>query len=189
MPWNSQGGGGWHGGRRPRARGAAVPAAAGSSRPTSRSCCAAARSRSRACFPAAAAGIGGRRGIVLVAVAVVALWLASGFYRGPAGRAGRGAALRQATTARPAGPATTTCRRRSRRSSRPQVTRVNRIEIGFRSAGQPGTPADGAVRDVPEEALMLTGDENIIDINFVVLWRINDAADVPVQHPRSRRTP
>ena len=28
-------------------------------------------------------------------------------------------------------------------------------------------------RDVPEESLMLTGDENIVDINFTVLWRIN----------------
>ena len=52
------------------------------------------------------------------------------------------------------------------------VTRVNRVEIGFRSAGQPtaGRTA-GSARDVSDEALMLTGDENIIDINFVVLWR------------------
>jgi membrane protease subunit HflK len=54
----------------------------------------------------------------------------------------------------------------------PQVTRVNRIEIGFRS----GQGAGGS-RQLPEEALMLTGDENIIDINYVVLWRINNAAD------------
>jgi membrane protease subunit HflK len=31
-------------------------------------------------------------------------------------------------------------------------------------------------REVPEEALMLTGDENIVDINFVVFWRISDPA-------------
>jgi membrane protease subunit HflK len=54
----------------------------------------------------------------------------------------------------------------------PQVTRVNRIEIGFRS-GQ----AAGQGRQLTEEALMLTGDENIIDINYVVLWRINNAAE------------
>ena len=48
------------------------------------------------------------------------------------------------------------------------VTRVNRVEVGFRSAGQPTGGADGAAaRDVSDEALMLTGDENIIDINFV----------------------
>ena len=32
----------------------------------------------------------------------------------------------------------------------------------------------GSGRAVPEESLMLTGDENIIDINFAVFWRIND---------------
>ena len=32
-------------------------------------------------------------------------------------------------------------------------------------------------RDVVEESLMLTGDENIIDIDFVVRWRIRDAGD------------
>jgi modulator of FtsH protease HflK len=31
------------------------------------------------------------------------------------------------------------------------------------------------VRDVPEESLMLTGDENIVDVDFVVFWRIKDA--------------
>jgi membrane protease subunit HflK len=53
----------------------------------------------------------------------------------------------------------------------PKVTQQNIIEIGMRSAG--GT-ARGA-RVVPEESLMLTGDENIVDINFVVFWRIKDA--------------
>ena len=33
----------------------------------------------------------------------------------------------------------------------------------------------GSVRDVPEESLMLTGDENIIDVEFTVFWVINDA--------------
>lgn len=55
----------------------------------------------------------------------------------------------------------------------PQVTRVNRVEVGFRSASQTGR---SSAREVDDEALMLTGDENIVDINFVVLWKINDAA-------------
>jgi len=29
-----------------------------------------------------------------------------------------------------------------------------------------------SIRDVPEESLMLTGDENIVDVDFTVLWRI-----------------
>ena len=28
------------------------------------------------------------------------------------------------------------------------------------------------VREVPEESLMLTGDENIVDVNFSVLWKV-----------------
>jgi membrane protease subunit HflK len=53
----------------------------------------------------------------------------------------------------------------------PKVTRQNIIEIGMRTAlgGRSGS------RDVPEESLMLTGDENIVDVDFVVYWRIKDA--------------
>ena len=54
----------------------------------------------------------------------------------------------------------------------PSVTRVNRTEIGYRS-GESRT--SGGAR--PEEALMLTGDENIIDINFTVFWVIKNAQD------------
>ena len=56
---------------------------------------------------------------------------------------------------------------------KPQVTRVNRIDIGFNSG--PNTRGQTQTRDVPEESLMLTGDENIIDIDFTVLWRVADA--------------
>ncbi len=39
----------------------------------------------------------------------------------------------------------------------------------------PGGRPDAAVRDERAESLMLTGDENIVDIDFVVFWRIKDA--------------
>ncbi len=56
----------------------------------------------------------------------------------------------------------------------PKVTRQNIIEVGMRSGvGTRGLA--GGVRDVPEESLMLTGDENIVDVDFVVFWRIKDA--------------
>ena len=61
----------------------------------------------------------------------------------------------------------------------PPVTNVNRVEVGLRaSQGSSvfGSSTSSVVRDVPEESLMLTGDENIIDVDFVVLWRIKDAA-------------
>jgi len=60
----------------------------------------------------------------------------------------------------------------------PKVTRVNRIEIGMRgSSATDGRETSGAIRDVPEESLMLTGDENIVDVDFVVFWQIKNAAD------------
>jgi len=56
----------------------------------------------------------------------------------------------------------------------PSVTRQNRMEIGYRSTDGTTSRAGGSAQ-VPEEALMLTGDENIVDINFTVLWVIKDA--------------
>ena len=46
------------------------------------------------------------------------------------------------------------------------VTRVQRLGIGFRDFGE------GRVRKVPQEALMLTRDENIVDISFIVQYKI-----------------
>jgi membrane protease subunit HflK len=54
---------------------------------------------------------------------------------------------------------------------RPQVTNVNTLEIGFRSAGDNARRA--GLRDVIEESLMLTGDENIVDIDVIVQWQID----------------
>ncbi len=53
---------------------------------------------------------------------------------------------------------------------RPAVRRVNITEVGFYTRGD-------QVRDVPHESLMLTGDENIIDLDFTVTWRIIDPVD------------
>ena len=58
----------------------------------------------------------------------------------------------------------------------PKVTKVNRIDIGFRSERDSGFSSSGGVADVPQESLMLTGDENIVDIDFSVFWVISDAA-------------
>lgn len=51
----------------------------------------------------------------------------------------------------------------------PPVTTVNRVTVGQTESGA----SEG--RDVPEESLMLTGDENIIDIDFSVFWVISNA--------------
>lgn len=46
------------------------------------------------------------------------------------------------------------------------------VEIGFRTAG-----AELATRSMPREALMLTQDENIVDVNFAIQYRVKDAKD------------
>ena len=59
----------------------------------------------------------------------------------------------------------------------PKVTKVNRMDIGFRSERDSGFSSGGGVADVPEESLMLTGDENIVNIDFSVFWVIKDAGN------------
>jgi membrane protease subunit HflK len=119
-------------------------------------------------------GFGGGRVVGLAVLAGVALWFASGFYRVQPGELGVemlfGKYLRVTTPGlnywlpRPIGQVVT-----------PNVDRTNQINIGFRGTGDIG--GTGAMRDVPQESLMLTGDQNIIDIDFVVQWRIKDASD------------
>jgi len=55
----------------------------------------------------------------------------------------------------------------------PKVTKVNRVDVGFRSASDTGRTS--GIDDVAEESLMLTGDENIVNIDFSVFWVIKDA--------------
>ena len=55
---------------------------------------------------------------------------------------------------------------------KPNVTEVNRIDIGFRSEGQNKRDVQ---TNLKKESLMLTGDENIVDIAFTVFWRVEDA--------------
>ncbi len=53
----------------------------------------------------------------------------------------------------------------------PKALRVNTISIGMTLIDDPARRGR-SIRDVPEESLMLTGDENIVDVDFTVLWRI-----------------
>jgi len=55
----------------------------------------------------------------------------------------------------------------------PKVTKVHRVDIGFRAASDTGRTS--GIDDVSEESLMLTGDENIVNIDFSVFWVIKDA--------------
>lgn len=119
-------------------------------------------------------GFSGGRGLALVVGAVAAAWLATGIYR--VGADEQGVVLRFGEWVRteqpglryhlPAPIETVFL---------PKVTRVNRIEVGYRSSGAGAGDARRADRDVTDESLMLTGDENIIDIDFSVFWVIKDA--------------
>lgn len=54
------------------------------------------------------------------------------------------------------------------RIDKAEVTKIHRIEIGFR------TLKDGSTKSVPKESLMLTGDENIVSIELIVQYKIGD---------------
>ena len=120
-------------------------------------------------------GFGTGTGIALVVIAILVIWLASGFYRVLPDEVGivlRFGAYNRTT--QPGlnyhlpSPIETVIT--------PSVTRVNRMEIGYRS-GETQTTREPVSEQVPEEALMLTGDENIVDVNFTVFWVIKDAKD------------
>jgi membrane protease subunit HflK len=120
-------------------------------------------------------GATGGRGLALIALALIALWLASGFYRVEPDE--QGIVMRFGAYDRSTLPGLNYHIPWPVESVELlAVTRINRTEIGYRSpAGDPSLAArGGALRDVPEESLMLTGDENIVDIDVAVFWRIND---------------
>jgi len=117
-------------------------------------------------------GFGTGSGLAIVAIAIVVIWLASGFYRVLPDEVG--VVLRFGAYNRTTQPGLNYHLPAPMETVlRPSVTRVNRTEIGYRAAE--GAQTRTSSREVPEEALMLTGDENIIDINFTVFWAIKDA--------------
>ncbi len=54
---------------------------------------------------------------------------------------------------------------------KPPVTRINRIELGYRSSSESLRRVNA---ETANESLMLTGDQNIVDINFSVFWQIKN---------------
>jgi membrane protease subunit HflK len=121
-------------------------------------------------------GLGGGRGMLLVVLVLLAAWLGTGFYRVQPDE--QGVVLRFGAYNRTTLPGLNYHMPWPIESVLlPPVTRINRVEVGFRSGrgdvGENGQVTAG--REEPEESLMLTGDENIIDINFAVFWRIRDA--------------
>jgi len=59
---------------------------------------------------------------------------------------------------------------------KPSVTAIRKVEVGFRTIDV-GPPAE--YREIDPEALMLTGDENIVKLEFIVQYRVRaDATGV-----------
>jgi len=118
-------------------------------------------------------GFGGGAGIAIAVAVVAGLWGASGFYRVLPDEVG--VVLRFGAYDRTVQPGLNYHLPAPIETAlTPAVTRVNRTEIGLRSGETPG--GEPVTSDqVAEESLMLTGDENIVDVNCTVFWIISDA--------------
>ena len=182
MPWKSQGGGGggngggpWGGGssgggggQGPWGRG--TGGGGGPRPPDIDDLIRRGQDRMKSVLPA---GMGGSSGFLLVLGALIAVWLFTGFYTVKQGE--QGVKLRfgewvNQDALDPPGlhwhlpyPIETV--------ERPQVDIVRQIDVGFQRRGD----NVGGKIDRAEESLMLTGDQNIIDIDFTVQWRIDNA--------------
>jgi modulator of FtsH protease HflK len=171
MPWNSQGGGGpWGGGgggSNPWGRGGGF---GGNRPPDLEELLRKSQERFKRALPGGVFGSG--RGLFLVVLAVLIVWFAFGIYRVQPEEQGVELVFGKWTETTTPGlhynwPAPIG------HVETPKVTRVNRVEVGFRTGYDPSRGTSS--RDVSQESLMLTGDENIIDIQFVAFWIINDA--------------
>ena len=164
MPWTNQGGGGsggggpWGGGQSPWGRGPQGPKVEDIIKRG--------QDKLRGVLPG---GFGSAPGLAIILMVAIALWGLSGFYQVQPDELG--VVLRFGAVNRIALPGLRYHFPTPIESvERPKVTRVNRVEVGYR-AGDNSRPN----QDLPRESLMLTGDENIVDINFTVFWVINDA--------------
>jgi membrane protease subunit HflK len=171
MPWSNQGGGGggpWgSGGKGPWGSGSQPPGG-GSTPPDLEEILRRGQDKLRRVLPG---GNLGGKGFALLALAAIALWGFSGFFRVEPDELG--VVLRFGKVVREVQPGLNYHLPYPVESVlTPKALRVNKIDIGMRQV------EDGrrsAARNVPEESLMLTGDENIVDVDFAVLWKVKPA--------------
>ena len=132
-------------------------------------------------------GMGSARGIVLIALVIVVIWLASGFYRVETNQQAI-----ELVFGRPTGAPTTEGLRYNLpgpigRVIKVDVTNQRSVTIGS------GAPSEGRISRSPRqiatsENLMLTGDENILDVGFVVFWQVQDAVKFVFNVPNPDET-
>lgn len=179
MPWSNQSGGGggpWGGppknpgpwGSGPQGGG---PSGGGQRPPDLEDILRRSQDTLKNLFPGAGGGRVGGKGAVLVVLVVVAIWLLTGFYTVRPNEVGLNLVFGRYTGTTLPGlnynwPAPIGS------VIKPAVTEVKTMEIGVRSAAEQRR----GPRSTVDEALMLTGDENIVDIDFAVQWQISPAA-------------
>ena len=178
MPWNQGGGGGpWGSGQKPNNPwggrpggnngGGGGPFGGGGKGPDFEDIIRQGQARLREVLPG---GMGAGRGLSIGFIALVAMWLLTGFYR--VEPANVGVVLRFGEMERITYPGLNWHVPYPIESViQPNVLQVNQLNIGFRDGQEARRD-----RTMLDESLMLTGDANILDVRFTVQWRIQDAA-------------
>jgi membrane protease subunit HflK len=167
MPWSNQGGGGWRGGG-PWGPG---PQPSGPTPPDLEELLRRSQDRIRRVLPG---GSVGGLGLLIAALVLLGVWAASGIYTVRPNEVG--VVQRFGKYAYQTGPGLNYHWPYPIETAlTPDVLERKTTTIGMRMIDDPRRP--GTIRDVPEESLMLTGDENIVDVDFTVFWRVKDAKD------------
>ncbi len=174
MPWSNQGGGSgggggggpWGGGGGGKSPWGSGPQSSGPKPPDLEEILRRGQDKLRGVLPG---GNLGSKGFALLALAALALWGFSGFFKVEPDELG--AVLRFGKNVREVQPGLNYHLPYPIETVlTPKALRVNKIDIGMRTVDDARRGA--SVRDVPEESLMLTGDENIVDVDFSVLWKV-----------------
>ena len=164
MPWSNQGGGPWGSG--PKGPWGSGPQSSGPTPPDLEDMLRRGQDKLRSVMPG---GNLGGKGFAIVLLGAVLLWGFSGFFRVEPDELG--VVLRFGKEVREVQPGLNYhIPYPIETVLTPKALRVNRIDIGMRLVED--IRRGSTTRDVPEESLMLTGDENIVDVDFTVFWRI-----------------
>ena len=166
MPWSNQGGGPWGSGGGSKGPWGSGPQSSGPTPPDLEELLRRSQDKLKSVLPG---GNLGSRGFVLILLGAVVLWCVSGFFRVEPDELG--VVLRFGKYVREVQPGLNYHLPYPIETAlTPKALRVNKIDVGMRIVEDQrrGT----TVRDVPEESLMLTGDENIVDVDFSVLWKV-----------------
>jgi modulator of FtsH protease HflK len=172
MPWKNQGGGPWGSG--PKGPWGSGPQPTGPRPPDLEDLLRRAQDRLQQFLPG---GYFSGVGIALILLGVIAIWGMSGFYRVQSEE--QGIVLRFGKYVRDSYPGLNYHLPYPIETVLlPKALRVSTLSIGMTLIDDPARRGR-TMRDVPEESLMLTGDENIVDVDFTVLWRIKPKAVDP----------